>query len=93
MKPSPPCPRPPAATETVKSEIALQDRGRRPDTNGMVAPNGSEDEATAPRPVDRCDATIRVRDHGELTCEKEADHDGPHEAEMKGRWERVIWGD
>ncbi len=57
----------------------------------MVAPNDDEDERAESRAVDRCDATVVVRGHGSLTCQKDADHDGPHEAEMTGRWQGAIW--
>ncbi len=74
-----------------KSEKALQARRRRSDIHDMVAPSGSEDEDAPSRPADHCVATVLVRGHGRFTCEKDADHEGPHEAEMTGRWQRVMW--
>ena len=40
-----------------------------------------------------CEATVLVRGHGKLICEKEAGHEGPHEATLPGQWERVVWTD
>ena len=57
----------------------------------MVAPSGSDDEGAPSRPADRCDASVLIKGHREFTCEKDAAHEGMHEAEMTGRWKRVIW--
>ena len=41
-----------------------------------------------------CPATVVVRGRGTFTCEKEAGHEGPHEAKMEtGEWKAVIWTD
>lgn len=41
--------------------------------------------------AEACRATVLVRRHGEVTCQKEAGHDGPHEADVTGKWKRVSW--
>ncbi len=59
-------------------------------TPPVVVPN-AEDEAAASRPAGLCDATVRLVRYGEFTCEKDAGHEGPHEASTTGRWQRVVW--
>lgn len=43
--------------------------------------------------TERCGATVLVRPYGEVTCEKDAGHNGRHHANIAGEWKAVTWTD
>ncbi len=70
----------------------LQGGGGRPDTFCVLRSSGSAAER-AQGDGGSCPATVLVRPGGRFSCEKEAGHEGLHEARMAGEWEAVMWPD